>query len=113
MSDWVLAALLGLLGIAGMFGLAALSGYTPRRLAWQDLSRVRRPDAIERDLLRTAIKASLKIYLPVLAGALIVGAYMIAEGSPFGVTVILCFGAPPVLAVIRAVRVLRYLNETA
>src|SRR5687767_1978847 len=63
--------------------------------------------------LRTAIKASLKIYLPVLAGAVIVGAYMIAEGSPFGVTVILCFGAPPILAVIRAVRVLRYLDETA
>jgi hypothetical protein len=113
MSDWVLAAFLGVLGVAGIFGLASMKGISPRRLAWQDLSRVRVPSADERALLRSHVKQSLRVYLPVLAAAVIVGGYMIVIGSPFGLTVLLCFGTPPLLAIVRAVRVMRFLDETA
>src|SRR5215212_1544840 len=113
MDNWLLATFLGLAGVAGMFGLAGLRSYTPRRLAWQDLSRVRKPSREEREMLRTHIKSSMKIYLPILLGAIVLGGFMVADGSPFGLTVAIVFGAPPLLAIVRAIRVLRYLDETA
>ena len=112
MSDWVLGTFLGLLSIAGIFGLASMKGISPRRLAWQDFAVVRIPSEAERQLLRSHVKQSLKVYLPVLAAAAIVGTYMLVEGSAFGVTVLLCFGTPPLLAIVRAIRVMRFLNET-
>jgi hypothetical protein len=101
------------MGVAAMFGLAFMYGYTPRRLAWQDLSRVRRPDASERIVLRSHVRRSLTIYLPILVAAGVVGLLMIEDGSAFGLTVLICFGTPPLLAIVRAIRVLRYLDQTA
>ncbi|MGE0056480.1 MAG: hypothetical protein AB7P33_07560 [Dehalococcoidia bacterium] len=113
MSDWIIAAIIGLGGVAALFGIASMYGYTPRRLAWQDLSRVERPNDYEREMLRFHIKKSMKVYLPILLGAVVVGGVMIADGTPFGVTVLICFGTPPLLAIVRAVRVLRFLGDTA
>ncbi len=111
MDSWLLAALVGFMGVGLVFWFASMKGISPRRLAWQDFSQVRRPSDEERVVLRSYVKKSLTIYLPVLAGAVIVSALMIADGMPFGLAVLIGFGTPPVLAVIRAVRVLRFLSE--
>jgi len=112
MSDWFLAGFLGVLGVGCLFFLAAMKGISPRRLAWQDLSVVRRPSAEERVVLKSHVRQSLTIYGPVLVGAIIVGGLLMAGGSPFGLTILICFGVPPLLAFVRAVRVMRFLNET-
>jgi hypothetical protein len=112
MSDWIGAALLGACGVGLVFLLASLKGISPRRLAWQDLSRVRKPDADERHILRGHVRRSLTIYVPVLIGAVVVSGLMIADGMPLGLAVLICFGVPPSLALVRAVRVLRFLDET-
>ena len=94
-----------------MFFFASMKGISPRRLVWQDLTRVRKPDEEERAVLRSYVKKSLTIYVPVLIAAIVVSALMIAEGMPFGLAVLICFGTPPLLALVRAVRVLRFLNQ--
>jgi hypothetical protein len=111
LAEWIAAAFVGTAGVLAMFGLAWMRGVSPRRLAWQDLSLVRKPDQAEREVLRSHIKSSLKIYLPILAGAVIVGGLMLADGMPFGLAVLICFGVPPLLALVRAARVLRFLRE--
>ena len=112
MNDWILAALVGCFGVGLVFFFASMKGISPRRLAWQDLSRVRRPSEEERVTLRSYVKKSLTIYVPVFIAALVVSGLMIADGMPFGLAVLICFGTPPLLALIRAFRVLRFLNET-
>ena len=39
-----------------------------------------------------------------------IGGAMIADGVPFGLTILICLGTPPLLAIVRAVRVLRFLG---
>jgi hypothetical protein len=110
MSDWVIAAIIGIGGVASLFGIAWKYGYSPRRLAWQDLSSVEKPNEIEREVLRFHIKKSLKVYLPILLATVAIGGAMIADGVPFGLTILICLGTPPLLAIVRAVRVLRFLG---
>lgn len=110
MSDWIIAAIIGIGGVGLMFGFAWMYGYTPRRLAWQDLSLVPRPNDVEREAIRFRIRQSLKVYLPILLGAVVVGGFMVIDNTPFGLTVLICFGTPPLLAIVRALRVLRFLG---
>ena len=44
--------------------------------------------------------------------AVLVGGFMVLDDTPLGLTVLICFGTPPLLAIVRAVRVMRFLNET-
>ena len=112
MSHWVIAAIIGFGGVAALFGIAWMYGYQPRRLAWQDLSRVEKPNEAEREVLRFHLKRSLRVYLPLLLFAVLVGGFMVLDDTPLGLTVLICFATPPLLAIVRAVRVLRFLNET-
>ena len=108
--SWVIAGLAGVLGVAALFGLAWLRGISPRRLVWPDLARVRPPDADEREILLSNIQTSLRLYLPMLLAALGLGGLLVIGGEPMGLTLLICFGVPPVLAVVRTLRVLRYLK---
>jgi hypothetical protein len=111
MSHWIIAAIIGFGGIGALFGIAWMYGYPPRRLAWQDLSKVEKPNEVEREVLAFHLKRSLKVYLPLLLFAVLVGGFMILDDTPFGLTILICFGTPPLLAIMRAVRVLRFLRE--
>lgn len=112
MNEWVAAAFIGVSAVVLTFGFAWMRGVSPRRLVWQDLSRVRVPNGAERDLVRSHVAKSLRIYGPVLIGALLLSGYLIAvQGEPLGLAVLICFGVPALLAVVRAVRVMRFLNS--
>lgn len=113
MGGWLGAAFLGLLGVAAIYGFAALSGYTPRRLIWQDFSRVPIPSDAEREIIHANVTKSFKVYGPVLIAALAVSGWLIIDGKPLGLAVLLCFGTPPLLAMVRSVRVLLFLRQTA
>jgi hypothetical protein len=111
MVDWILAALIGIGGVVALFGVAWRYGYTPRRLAWQDLSGVEKPNEVQSEVLGFHIRRSLKVYVPILLGAIVVGGFMIYDNTPFGLTVLICFGTPPLLAIVRAVRMLRFIRS--
>lgn len=111
MNDWVLAAVIGGVAVAAIFGFAWLRGASPRRLVWQDFSRVRIPNEDERWLLDTNVRTSLKIYVPALIGAIALGGLLIGSGQPIGLAILIAFGIPPLLAMVRALRVRRFLKS--
>lgn len=111
--DWIGAAALGLLGVVAIYGFAGLSGYPPRRLIWQDLSRVPIPTDAEREVIQANVQKSFRVYLPVLVATLAVAGWLIADGNPLGMAVLVCFATPPLLALVRSIRVMRFLRQTA
>jgi len=111
MNGWLLAAVLGFGAVGAILGFAWLRGVSPRRLIWQDFSRVRIPAGDELVAVRANVKTSLVIYLPLLAMALLLGGLLMLGGSPLGLAVLIGFGVPALLAVIRAVRVMRFLSS--
>lgn len=111
MSSWIGAALAGALAVGALLGLAWMRGISPRRLVWQDLTNVRPPSPVEQEFIRNQVRRSLVLYLPLLLGAILFGGLLAFNGDPLGLAVMVAFGIPPVLALVRGVRVLRYLSR--